>query len=329
MDFVRALYQGLLHREPDEAGLARWSEGLMTGLPLSEVVRSFAASEEFRRTALPTLYVEPGHYYSPIVNPEEARRFFAEFWANGIPAVLPGVHIDRAAMVATWHDLLGFFARAPFRDTVQAGYRYAFDNPSYSWGDGLVLHAMIRRYQPKRFIEIGSGWSSACTLDTIDQFLSGTCDLTFIDPYLNLFRAVAGEIPPHTKTLEAQVQSVPLEIFSELRANDILFINSSHVVKTGSDVCFELFQILPRLASGVLVHIHDMFWPFEYPSSWVIDENRSWNELYAVRAFLMHNDDWDIVMFNDYLAKNERAMVEKTWPDFLRNSGGALWIRRR
>ncbi len=120
------------------------------------------------------------------------------------------------------------------------------------------------------------------------------------------------------------VQHVPLSVFAALEAGDILFVDSTHVVRTGSDVCFELFEVLPCLARGVLVHIHDMFWPFEYSRQWAVEENRSWNELYAVRAFLSYNDAWRIVLFNDYLAKLERGMIEATYPQFLRSTGGAL-----
>ena len=138
-----------------------------------------------------------------------------------------------------------------------------------------------------------------------------------------------GEAASRVRVFEKPVQQVPLSIFDALQAGDILFINSTHVLRTGGDVCFELFEILPRLSRGVLVHFHDMFWPFEYPRSWSVDENRSWNELYAVRAFLSYNDAWGIVLFNDYLAKLERPMIEATYPQFLHNSGGALWLLRR
>ena len=97
-----------------------------------------------------------------------------------------------------------------------------------------------------------------------------------------------------------------MSVFDELNEGDILFIDSTHVLRTGSDVCFELFEVLPRLAPGVLVHFHDIFWPFEYPRAWVVDENRSWNELYAIRAFLMNNSDWHIIFFNHYFAKTGR-----------------------
>ena len=121
---------------------------------------------------------------------------------------------------------------------------------------------------------------------------------------------------------------MPLKIFKSLQAGDILFIDSTHVMKTGSDVCFELFEILPCLAPGVLVHFHDIFWPFEYPRLWAVEENRSWNELYAVRALLSRSNKLRILLFNDYLAQLERAMIETTYPQFLRDTGSALWLQK-
>jgi hypothetical protein len=232
-------------------------------------------------------------------------------------------------MVRLWYTLLPFLTGNPWHyDDAKSRLRYAFDNTNYSWGDGSMLYAILRHQRPRRVIEIGSGWSSACTLDTVEQYLQGNCELTFIDPHPELLFGLIGGAATQIRILKSPVQKVPLSIFNELRAGDILFIDSTHVLRTGGDVCFELFEILPRLAPGVLVHFHDMFWPFEYPRSWVIDENRSWNELYAVRAFLSYNAEWQIIMFNDYLAKLERPLIEKTYPEFMRNSGGALWLRR-
>jgi Methyltransferase domain len=224
--------------------------------------------------------------------------------------------------------LLPFLASVPFSGPKGPHFRYYFDNPAYSWGDGSILHAMLRCHRPKRLIEIGSGWSSACTLDTVDHYLDGACHLTFIEPYPQLLRNILGEAMDRVRILEIPVQHVPPAVFEALDAGDILFVDSTHIVRTGSDVCFELFEILPRLAPGVLVHIHDMFWPFEYSRQWIVEQNRSWNELYAVRAFLSYNDTWRIILFNDYLAKLERGMIEATYPQFMRDTGGALWLQR-
>ncbi|MGD9657464.1 MAG: hypothetical protein AB7U61_07450 [Methylocystis sp.] len=96
----------------------------------------------------------------------------------------------------------------------------------------------------------------------------------------------------------------------------------------GSDVCYELFEILPTLAPGVVVHFHDIFWPSEYPSLWAVDDNRSWNEIYALRALLTDNPKWRIKMFNDYMCKRARSVVYETYPRFFGNSGGAIWIEK-
>jgi len=272
------------------------------------------------------LFVPPGHFYSPIVNPIEADQHFLEIAAKGVPRALPGIRLDRDEMIQKWHSLLPFLKSNPFPEAKGSKYRYAFDNPNYSWGDGSSLHAMLRHHCPNRIIEIGSGWSSACIIDTVEHYLGGACSVTFVDPHPALVRELVGA--GEALYFEKRVQDVPLDMFKELEGGDIVFIDSSHVLRTGSDVCFELFEILPCLRTGVLVHIHDMFWPFEYPRAWAIDENRSWNELYAVRAILTDNANWRIILFNDYLATLERPILEATYPQFLRNSGGALWLER-
>jgi hypothetical protein len=276
----------------------------------------------------PKLFVPPGHFYSPIVDPVEADRHHATLEAARMPTQLPDVALDRAEMIALWRSLLPYLLSMPFKAGQAEPFRYMFDNPAYSWGDGSMLHAMLRHHRPKRLIEIGSGWSSACTLDTVEHYLDNRCELTFIEPYPQLLLDLIGNSARRVRLIGEPVQQVPPRTFEALQADDILFIDSTHVLRTGSDVCYELFEILPRLARGVVVHIHDMFWPFEYPRHWAVDQNRSWNELYAVRAFLSGNEQWRILMFNDYMARVERPLIEATYPDLLHNSGGALWLRR-
>jgi hypothetical protein len=329
LHFVRALYRGMLRREPDPDGAAYHIKAILDGRPLGAVVEEFVNSEEFKTLSKVKLFVPPGHYYSPIVDPTEAAQYLTSQQTQPMPAALAGIALDRSDMVRLWHELLPFLTTMPFTEQNKAGYRFRFDNPSYSWADGSVLHAMLRLHRPRRFIEVGSGWSSACTLDTVEHYLDGACEMTFIDPYPQLLREVIGEAARKVRIIEAPVQQVPVSTFEALQSGDVLFIDSTHVLRTGSDVCCELFEILPRIASGVIVHFHDMFWPFEYPSPWIVEDNRSWNELYAMRAFLTHNEAWRIVFFNDYLAKLERDLIAATYPPFLRNSGGALWLQRR
>lgn len=150
-----------------------------------------------------------------------------------------------------------------------------------------------------------------------------------IEPQAERVRSLLGERAGDMRIINAPVQRVPVDVFEQLEAGDLLFIDSTHILRTGSDVCYELFEIFPRLASGVTVHLHDIFWPFEYPDAWILDDNRSWNEAYAVRAFLTDNDCWEILFFNDYFMKFERERIERHLPRFSQGSGGALWLQRR
>lgn len=141
---------------------------------------------------------------------------------------------------------------------------------------------MLRYLRPKRIIEIGSGWSSACTVDTVEHSLGKDCAVTFIEPFPSLLLELIGEAQLKTTIIESRVQDVPLDAFRSLERGDVLFIDSTHVLRTGSDVCYELFEVLPLLPPGVVDHFHDMFWPFEYPRPWAVDENRSWKR--AIRG---------------------------------------------
>jgi hypothetical protein len=127
---------------------------------------------------------------------------------------------------------------------------------------------------------------------------------------------------------DSLVQRVDLQVFERLEPGDFLFIDSTHILKTGSDVCHELFNILPALKPGVFIHFHDIFWPFEYGRDWVLKENRSWNEIYGLRAFLMYNDAFEIVFFNEYFVRFCRERVQAGYPAMLKNSGGSIWLRK-
>jgi hypothetical protein len=129
------------------------------------------------------------------------------------------------------------------------------------------------------------------------------------------------------RLLQSKVQDVPLSTFDALQAGDILFIDSSHVSKVASDVNHVLFNVLPRLASGVLVHFHDVYYPFEYPR-FVHYQGIAWNEAYLLRAFLSFNSAFEVVLFNTYLETAHPELVYEAMPLCRKNPGGSLWIRR-
>lgn len=327
---VRALYQGVKNVNPTDQDYQRWFHSVSNGTSLAEMAAIVVAEAGLRRreeTAAP-LFVPPGHYYSPIVDPKEGAEAYDRAARAGVPVSLPGIALDREAMIATWRELVPLIETSGFQASPAADFGYGYENGMYAWGDGAILSAMIRKFRPAKIIEIGCGWSSACMVETLARTPDLECKLTFIEPNTGRLKERLGEAYSDYTVIADLVQNVDPELFTTLDAGDILFIDSTHVMKTGSDVCFEMFEILPSLKRGVLVHIHDMLWPFEYYRSWVVDDNRSWNEIYAYRALLMNNPNWEIVMFISYLEWFEWSLISSTWP-FKNGAGSALWLRKR
>nr|WP_259372700.1 class I SAM-dependent methyltransferase [Schlegelella koreensis] len=184
----------------------------------------------------------------------------------------------------------------------------------------------MQHVRPRRIIEVGSGHSSAAMLDVDDRFLGSSTEFDFIDPYPERLLGLLRSEDRERCTVHAKpVQDVPLELFDKLEANDILFIDSSHVAKIGSDVVHLLTYVLPRLKRGVLVHVHDIFWPFEYPKMWLM-QGRAWNENYMLKAFLQFNDRFRIVFFSSYLAIHHADAIRRHMPRFEKNPAGGIWL---
>ena len=268
---------------------------------------------------------DPGHFYSPIPAQGDLDGHSAEQLGPKTFTV-PGVALNVEGQLALLAELGRFAADQPFKEERTPGARYYYGTDVFSFQDAVMLYALLRHYRPRRVIEVGSGFSSASMLDVDERFLGQSVQFTFIEPYpdrlLELIRPAARE---RHQSLVKPVQDIPLDTFDELSANDILFIDSTHVGKVGSDVLFLLSEGLPRLKPGVLVHLHDIFWPFEYPEFWFA-EGRAWNEAYLVRAFLQFNDRFVILLFNDYLRIHHAQAVRDTFPLARERSGASLWL---
>ena len=274
------------------------------------------------------LAYRPGHFYSPICDRADLDRHYRDPRGPIAPDTIHGIDLNEEAQRNLWGSWSDYLREFPFPDS-KGDRRYYCQNRHFGVGDAMVLYCMLRHFQPRRLIEIGCGFSSACSLDTIEHHVEHEVQCTFVEPHPELLYSVLrpDERSKHI-VIASEAQEVPLETFDQLEADDVLFIDSTHVLKTGSDVGFELFHVLPRLNSGVIVHIHDIFYPFEYPREWVIDRNYSWNEIYAVRAFLMYNRAFEVLFFNDYFARFAKELVERDAPRMLLNAGGGLWLRR-
>lgn len=208
------------------------------------------------------------------------------------------------------------------------GHRYYSNNNWYAELDGLVLHFMIRTLKPKRILEVGSGFSSAMTLDTNERFFDNSIQCTFIEPHPEdrLNRLLRKN--DNSRVMVENLESVDIGIFDTLDAGDFLVIDSSHVSKCDSDVNHIFFEILPRLNSGVHIHFHDIFYPFEYPSDWVY-EMLSWTECYMLRAFLMNNNDYRINFFWHMMLVKHGPLIKENLKGYLRNEGGSnIWLQK-
>ena len=229
------------------------------------------------------MWVPPGHFYSPFPDLDEVERRASLLW--DIDRDPTGIDLREQQQLALFDVLadileedLPFPAAAADGDR-GSGTRYYFENPAYSWSDGMVLHALLRHLRPRRVVEVGSGYSSAMTLDTTERWLEDGSDgpvvLTFIEPYTELLCSLLRPGDEHRVTIHEQaVQDVPFEVFEALGDGDVLFVDSTHVVKAGSDVNHLMFEVFPSLAPGVWIHLHDIFFPFEYPHDWVREGRR-------------------------------------------------------
>ena len=270
-------------------------------------------------------FVPPGHFYSPVPDLADITPRADELFAED--RELPGIDLREREQLALFATLAALARDAPLAPTPGTPARYGIDNPNYGIGDASMLQAMLRHLRPGRYLEVGSGYSTALALDVREKFLDGAMSVTAIEPHPELLRDVTRPEDP-LEVVAQPVQSVPLDRFRALEANDVLFLDCSHVAKTGSDVQHLYMNVLPVLAEGVYVHVHDIFWPFEYLRHWV-EAGRAWNEAYMLHAFLLFNDAFEIVLWDHYLAQRHRAVVAAQLPEMLENPGGAIWLRRK
>jgi predicted O-methyltransferase YrrM len=260
-------------------------------------------------------FAAPGHFYSPIPDLGFIQKHSKTIFAREKTSC-PGIELRVQAQIDLIRNLASYYDEMPFADKKQKDYRYYFKNEFFGPGCSIILYSLMRHFRPRRILEIGSGFSSAAMLDVNDHFLEGSVIFTFVEPYPERLYSLLNEEDRQKHHIYVDIaQHVPQNVFTELEKNDILFIDSSHVAKVGSDVVFLLSEILPILPTGVLIHIHDICWPFEYPEDWILS-GRAWNEAYLVKAFLQFNHSFEILLFNSYLGFHHQDLMKQCLPFF-------------
>lgn len=269
------------------------------------------------------------HYYEPLFNPGDLKYSLRK------DRNLPGIDFNIPEQL----DLLKKFRYneelLKFPMNKAAGkIEFGYDDGPFLSGDSEFLYNMIRHYKPKKFIEIGSGHSTLMARNAIAQNVlddpAYACDHTCIEPYENKWLEKTD-----IKILRVMVENADPALFTSLEAGDILFIDSTHMIRPQGDVLYEYLEILPQLKSGVIVHIHDIFTPKDYLTEWVLEQNRFWNEQYLMEAFLSNNKDFRIIGATNFLRHNHYdsfaekcPVLKKQVESGIEREPGSFWIIR-
>jgi predicted O-methyltransferase YrrM len=292
---------------------AESSAGREGTLPRSLIRRAVSTARSVRAVVTRPPYATPGHFYSPLTAEADLSRALS--WTAA-----PGVDLAEEQQLA-----LAARLRPLLADTV-AAQRYVAGNRMFGPADAAVYRAMLADLRPRHVIEVGSGYSTAVALDEADSNpeLSGL-EITCIEPFPERLLGIIKESDRKRLTLLRQpVQDVDAAAYQRLGRNDVLFVDSTHVVKAGSDVVWIFLHVLPTLAPGVVVHVHDVFWPFEYPARW-LQQRRDWTEAYLLHAFLAGNANWEILFFSSWFWRRRPELVPQSLAD---QEPGSIWLRK-
>jgi len=265
------------------------------------------------------------NYYEPLVNPKKHLKKNLR-----IDRILRGIdwNIDKQLDILHQFNFQEELKKIPLEK--QNDTEYFYNNSMYASGDSEYLYCMVRHFKPKKIIEIGSGNSTLMAINAIQKNeLENTeykCHHICIEPYEQPWLEKVD-----VELRREKVEDISLSMFSILGENDILFIDSSHIIRPQGDVLFEILEILPSLKPGVIIHIHDIFTPKDYLNEWIFQDKKLWNEQYLLEAFLSFNTSFEIIGAINYLSHNYRELFEEKFPIFKSQEGrepAAFWIRR-
>jgi hypothetical protein len=215
-------------------------------------------------------------------------------------------------------------------------YQFFTENGSFSYGCAAITHCILRHFNPRRVIEIGSGNSSRVIAEALSRNASDAnkgAEYIIIDPYPSSM--IKAGLPAVTKLIQERVELIDTDFFHLLSQNDVLFIDSGHVVRIGGDVNYLILDVLPRLAPGVIIHFHDIAFPYEYPRVYATNPQFRvfWTESYLLQAFLCFNNHFEILLAMNYLMSAHPEIFKTAFPSYDKNKhpaiSGSFWIRRR
>lgn len=269
--------------------------------------------------------IRSSHYYEPTYRecdlPEDTRG----------ERTLPGLDLNEAGQLALLEQCKFSSELSSIPMEKPSETEYGYHNSFFACGDSEMLYNMIRLKKPKRIFEVGSGQSTLIARLAInankDENSTYECKHICVEPYEAPWLSKVG-----VQVVRKRVEQLDLDFFSELSTDDILFIDSSHVIRPYGDVLFEFQLSVPSLARGVIVHVHDIFTPRDYPDHWLRRERKLWNEQYLLESFLTFNSEFEVMCANNWLMYNHCELFStacpmvKHYPDAEPSS---FWFRRK
>ncbi len=266
------------------------------------------------------------NYYQPLINPK--KHLTNLDWEN---RNLPGLDLNIKEQI----DLLSSFNYADelleFPMDKKSNIEYYYNNGLYESGDSEYLYSVVRKFKPKRIVEIGSGNSTLMVRNAIatnkNKDKNYDCIHTCIEPYEMPWLNELG-----IELIRERVEKIDISFFQNLEANDILFIDSSHIIRPQGDVLYEFLEIIPTLKSGVFIHVHDIFTPKDYPNDWILKEHLLWNEQYLLEAFLTNNNEFKIIGALNHLKNSFKELFYEKFPISAKQPNrqpGAFWIMKK
>lgn len=291
-------------------------------------LRALLEKVGFRRLQRLGFHLQGNDYYSPLNDCDflEANR---DLWSQPPlePADIDWRRADQLALAREISPYLTELSDVPVTPPAD-GSAYGWKNNFWENADALVQYGFVRARRPRRYVEIGCGWSSLLLKRALarNSAEGAPCAVTLIEPYPNpkLFR----HFPAEWKIRREMIQRTDLAVFAGLEAGDVLFYDGSHCSKVASDVNWFFFRVLPVIKPGVIVHLHDISLPHEYPNPWIFERGQTWNEQYVLQAFLMHNRDYTVLIGNNYLSTHHTAELRELYHGLQPVYGSSFWMQK-
>lgn len=270
------------------------------------------------------VHVLPVHFYSCVPN---TRELAANYPGS---TSLAGIDMADEKQIELLKNAIGIYQDETQAFLVKPGAsdeeidvpdKFILPNIWFSGHDPHIYYGIIRHFKPNKIIEIGSGHSTKVARMAVDK--NGHGNITSVEPYPREFLRQI----PSVKLIEAPVQDVDVALLTDLEASDILFIDSTHTVRSGGDVTYLFLEVLPLLKPGVIVHVHDIFLPDPYPKEWTLDRHLFWTEQFLLQAYLVGNTNVKVLFANYYMAKKYETELKECLPYALGLTGGSFWFQ--